>query len=448
MVKKLILTESQYDKLTRFILESTFQEIVDDVVQAGDVLRIGFKDKTRNFKVVNKAGNQIIMDNIDKGSPENVYRAFMSITSFNNGNLELKVVNKETEPDKIGQIGKWTKKIFNNITDIEVIRNDNVIDTVGEEPEKPLEKAVSDDFKTLIDDSILIFINQVKEGSGVVFKVAEENINFCCVGRNGGKFSFELNSDSTNKELTAWDSFAFELKGDGEKEDEDLYELNKHLIKTDDEGQTFNLRLLGSLGEKAKYVWIKNIYDIESTPKCAPKPKKAKEEKPNEKEEEELIDDAKVAMHLILNDPTLKKAFYSQPTLWNLFTAELSGNKATGKGILPTLDIVGSYVDKHIIERLGANFIEGETIKYEVISNPNQVNECKVIKREIEQTDAVLYDEKNKTKILVKNKTTISDVYFCDVKKEVDNKIERGVKIKFFSDDTHKGYNPIVNNHH
>ena len=79
---------------------------------------------------------------------------------------------------------------------------------------------------------------------------------------------------------------------------------------------------------------------------------------------EELKQEAKKAMDMILNDPMLKKAFYTQPSLWNLFVAELKGEKATGKGIVPTLKIVNGYETNFISDKLGAEFIEDEKISF------------------------------------------------------------------------------------
>ena len=79
---------------------------------------------------------------------------------------------------------------------------------------------------------------------------------------------------------------------------------------------------------------------------------------------EELKQEAKKAMSMILNDPTLKKAFYTQPSLWNLFVAELKGEKATGKGIVPTLKIINNYENTSIERKLGSKFIEGETVTF------------------------------------------------------------------------------------
>ena len=97
------------------------------------------------------------------------------------------------------------------------------------------------------------------------------------------------------------------------------------------------------------------------------KPEDKTEKKPQGKskdEDEDLKQDGKRAMEMILNDPNLKKAFYTQPSLWNLFVAELKGKKATGKGIVPTLKIVGNYESKGIESKLGTTFIEGDKITF------------------------------------------------------------------------------------
>lgn len=79
---------------------------------------------------------------------------------------------------------------------------------------------------------------------------------------------------------------------------------------------------------------------------------------------EELKQEAKKAMSMILNDPTLKKAFYTQPSLWNLFVAELKGGKATGKGIVPTLRLVNSYESNYIQKKLGGQFIKNKKVTF------------------------------------------------------------------------------------
>lgn len=93
-------------------------------------------------------------------------------------------------------------------------------------------------------------------------------------------------------------------------------------------------------------------------------------EEPTEKnlevddDDEKLKQDGKIAMELILNDPNLKKAFYTQPTLWNLFVAELQGKKAVGRGIVPTLKIIRGYERKKISEELNSEFKENKKVTF------------------------------------------------------------------------------------
>ena len=102
---------------------------------------------------------------------------------------------------------------------------------------------------------------------------------------------------------------------------------------------------------------------------------------------EQLKQDAKKAMTMILNDPQLKKAFYTQPSLWNLFVAELKGEKATGKGIVPTLKIINSYESSSIERKLGTSFIEGEKVTF------TPVGRTKVPFIENGKNDEYIFDE-------------------------------------------------------
>jgi hypothetical protein len=52
------------------------------------------------------------------------------------------------------------------------------------------------------------------------------------------------------------------------------------------------------------------------------------------------------ALKAITSDPQLQAAFYRQPSFWKLFMADMQGKTAPGKGIQPTLDLVGGYLDK------------------------------------------------------------------------------------------------------
>ena len=77
-----------------------------------------------------------------------------------------------------------------------------------------------------------------------------------------------------------------------------------------------------------------------------------------EKRKKELAD-AKKTLDAILADPNLKKAFYSQPSLWELFKAELTGKKATGKGIITVKNIYNAYEGKKATESVKKTYKPG-----------------------------------------------------------------------------------------
>jgi len=54
----------------------------------------------------------------------------------------------------------------------------------------------------------------------------------------------------------------------------------------------------------------------------------------------------KKALKAITSDPQLQAAFYRQPSFMKLFMADLQGKTAPGKGIQPTLALIGGYLDK------------------------------------------------------------------------------------------------------
>ena len=193
-------------------------------------------------------------------------------------------------------------------------------------------------------------------------------------------------------------------------------------------------------------------------------PKKGIENPITKKSEEELKSDGKIAMDMILNSPELKQAFYEQPSLWNLFKAEMSGKKATGSGILPTLQLVGSYENKKISEKLEADFIEGRETQYKLNSTIkiNYVDETgtnQVFVRQarvpyvvtVKHRDlgelTTLVGDKEDYIIKIKDKTDIANIYVCDITKFDDTRehkanTEENINIKFSVVDQFPGYRP------
>lgn len=82
------------------------------------------------------------------------------------------------------------------------------------------------------------------------------------------------------------------------------------------------------------------------------------------KSAEELKRDGKIALDMILNNQVLRDAFYKQPSLWNLFMAELKGEKAPGQGIIPTMEILKNFNTKQLSEKY-PEFKVGQEVKFE-----------------------------------------------------------------------------------
>lgn len=154
------------------------------------------------------------------------------------------------------------------------------------------------------------------------------------------------------------------------------------------------------------------------------------------KSDEKLVKDGKKALKMIQQMPLLQQAFYKKPSFWNLFVAELTGKKAPGKGILPTLQIVGNFGQNEIANKLDAEFKTNKKILFTAYGKPinltftNSKNQketftidttkpMEVWLRDYQIGDShfVLENRSKKFTIAVKNKTKIKDVYYCDVEK-------------------------------
>jgi hypothetical protein len=466
MTKKLIITEEQYSRLSKFIVETKFDTLIQQVAKPNDVIKIDFKNSTNNFRVLSNDMGQIKMDNIDKGANIN-YRYFMTYTGLEGNQLSVKRVHKIKEKDKLNDVKSWATINVNDIKNIEIIRDGKVIDKVDE----PVSKAEKDEknknvsgnnFKVTVDDSLAIILNQLAEGKGLKLNMTNgEEVLFCCMSRSNGVFTLELKLNTKIDALKKWDSFILSISGSADDESDEtdgssLYEKNINVVKTTDGGKSFNLLVDVNSGSKKNKIWINGIIGLSVTPSCESTDEHDKEE---EKDETEIIDNGKKAMEAILNDPLLKQAFYKQPNLWQLFKAELQGKKAPGTGILPTIQLVGDYEKKRISERLGAEFIEGKELKYKF----DQKISIPYVNKNGEQTSLVIDKDRNyigkvaphelgvdgviinwygggKTiiySLLVKKPTGIADTYFCDLIKR-DETLERAehkeeVKVRFFS---------------
>lgn len=465
MNKKIILTESQYDKLTKFIVETKFDTIIKNVVKVGDIIKIDFKNSVGNFKVVDNINGQIQMDNIDSGSANINYRYFITATSLHGTELEVRRIHKIKEKDKLKDIKTWKVIPVKDIKNIEVVRNGNIIDKVDSPEGGAINKdEINTDFKDKVDNYLAIILNDIKTDTGLKLRLnTKEELLFCCQGRTQNEFTFELASKTKIKDLGEYTSFILNINGEVGSDNQDLFELNKNIIKTTDGGKTFSLLFNTTLGDKTTNTWINCIIELGQLPSCDSNSDVEDEPKNDEK----LKIDGKKALELILSDPNLKKAFYSQPSFLNLFKAELTGKKAVGTGIVPVLDIVDRYMTKRLDNKLDAKFKQKEKIIFSPVKessipflnsnsaterfilDPNKAYTGWVRNKQLGDTEIVIENAREGFKILIKDKTDVTDVFLCEVIKLVT--IGKNIKEYPANDEIEikvsrqsPGYEPII----
>ena len=200
----------------------------------------------------------------------------------------------------------------------------------------------------------------------------------------------------------------------------------------------------------------------------------APEEKPQQKPEvgekpiedlddEEMVSMGKEAMDMIVNDPDLKRAFYKHPNLWQLIKAEINGKKAPGTGILPTLQLIDKIGSNKMID----NFEPNQSAKFTPYNKPislsygqqtfklNVGEEYTIMVKEYslenKEDYTLLEDKKRNFRIIVKRKADklegVSDVYICNLQKGfntgdgIEWVTEHNAYIKFMDSDGYKAEN-------
>jgi hypothetical protein len=269
-----------------------------------------------------------------------------------------------------------------DITDIQVIRDGKVVDRVDpvspsaakQQKQGNTGTTESQDFVTDINNNLAIILEQLQEGKGLKFILSNAELIFCCNSKSGGVFDLEITENKSIPVLNKWQTFVLDIKGNPDDEQTSLYEANKDIIKTPDNGKTFSLKFKVFAGDKQSEVWVVGGQGVAITKSCEDKTEDSDETKEPEKEEELKLD-AKEAFEKILADPMMRKAFYSQPTFWQTFMAELKGKKHPGNGIITVLNIVKKYEDKKIVELIGEGFSDkkGVIVKFQPLE-PTTLN--------------------------------------------------------------------------
>jgi len=232
---------------------------------------------------------------------------------------------------------------------------------------------LSNNVMSVLGNTVLRFLDVVGKGKSTSFELASGNhFVLTCVDESDYNFTFTVAEDKA-KVLKHWETLTIKMNpGNGEDGGTaGEYRLNKNVITTSDDGTTFDLRFIGEKPSGVKgNVNIRKIRSVSHA--STPAKPEIKADEPTGSVDEPSSgatatsdgkEDATAAFKMISNDPNLKKAFYEQPTLWKLFKAELTGKKATGKGIITVLDLLNKYTEKESKNKFGATFIKGEPLK-------------------------------------------------------------------------------------
>lgn len=455
--KRIKITEAQFNRLFPILTETPFDTMVKSSIQVGDVVSINWKGSKNNFKVIDNSNGQIIMDNIDKGSTNINNRYFMGFTSLNGDDLEMRKVNKVKEADKLKDIKSWSPVTVKDISNIQIFRDGKLIDTVdpvSPSDEKKQKKGndatevdVNPDFMDKVNNDLVIIVEQLAANKGLNIIFKSGFINFCCVDKHNTTFILEINEEENNiiKSLNQWDNFMLDIIGNPDTDN--LYLKNKDKISTND-GITYNLKFKVSSGNNTKDLFIKGIKGVSVLPNCDSSNEDDEEEEIEKEGPEKQIADAQKALEMILKDKDLQDAFYKQPGFWELFMAELKGEKAVGSGIITVLDIMNKVADSRIQKRVGKGFHVGKKAKYipledisikyrddkDVIHTYNMPmtedmitvrrhlvdDVSQVLQKRLEGSPLIL-------RILVKDQTDKPNIKLCDVQIGVKNKSDKFV---------------------
>lgn len=473
MNNKIIITESQYERLQKILLETPFDVMVKNSIEVGDTVTITWKGSQINFEVMNITSGQIIMDNIDKGSTNINYRYLLTYTSLEGDDLDLRRVHKTKESDKLDDPKSWSNINVKDITNIEVKRNGSVVDTVdpvSPSAEKLQDKndAAGDGDETYdeINNNLGIILDSVTLNKGLKLAFSNTEVIFCCIGRSNNIIDLEITDNKSITSLNTWDSFSFSLK-----EGDDLFNLNKSIVKTTDDGNSFGLKLDVRSGDKTGKIWLNGIVGVSITKACDSKEDDEADLVGKEEDEFSNLDPMEVA-RIISGDKNLQKAFYSQPTFWELLKAEIKGEKAMGSGIITAAKLINQYKDKNINEKLGAKFVNNQKVLYRLLDYPIDIRytDKKGVPLNFERKVGIDYystvksymfndsegdeykvleNSEEKSKILVKDKTDEQNVFICDIVKEyivndeVKTNKEEDIRIKFYDSN---GYKAIKRN--
>ena len=325
-----------------------------------------------------------------------------------------------------------------------------------------------------------IYNDDLKQGSSIgdelYFTTPTKELDGEILNKSSDKLEVEIHEEGKKNNKLLY----INLENDGfyEENGNIFFKAIEKNIKKGTESE-FNIPIKKFSTSRKSEAKPPEVNDPTQNPVPTEEPTQDDSDKPNAtgwrtpEEEAELKAKAKAAYDAILSDPDLQKAFYRKPSFWNLFTAEMKGEKAPGKGIVPTLQLVGDYKAQKIDLQLKGEFINGKQVAFKAYGNTiniydSSTNElinsisaidyqsAKVQPVDITDEEIISKNQRilvqrrgvdNITKIILISPTDKENVYLCDIQHETRKK---GDEIKGIASNQYiilnpnsEGYKPI-----
>jgi len=269
---------------------------------------------------------------------------------------------------------------FNNIYKVDArTNNGKLIDTYYTNDHDAGKDSATGDSETNAKQAMVVeftsFINDLEQGDSVLLTLADKStINLNFIDKKGEIAQFEIDKDSelSPNYKALGNSSSIEISTN--VDDVVLNEKNKTLSVKAKAFHSVDGNLVPTDST------IDNITDWSPSDAISDNDDNDDEETDGSDGEKGTRDnrkEAKLMMQAILNDPIMKKAFYRQPTLWNIIMSTIKGENPRGTGIGPAKDIISKYGESRQIKRLGVqadNFKPGKKARFRVIYGEIVIN--------------------------------------------------------------------------
>lgn len=326
--------------------------------------------------------------------PIDVRGAYFMITHPNqdirSGKFDVLLIGKEG-PDGFVPNKTKSRYTFKNIFKVDVRdKNNKLIDSYYTNDHDASSDSSLADKETKVQqvkvNDFITLLSELEKGDMLILTLSNKtNIKLDFIDTKGDSVQFEIDKTSnlSGDYTSLYNTSSIELS----KNIDDIT-LDEKTQLLSIKGKAFNA-VNGQM--TSSDITINNIQDFSIGEESI----KPDAEANPEDEYGDSTEEAKDMMQAILNDPIMKKAFYRQPTLWNLILSTIKGENPRGTGIGPAKDIITKYGENKIQKALGPqgdNFKKDKLAQFEVLNNEIVVKSSGISTEDLVLKTNVKYD--------------------------------------------------------